>query len=52
MIPATGLNVLAAAWLQFETRDWFSHGTDATRTFTVPRPPGDDWPTGTITVPW
>ena len=51
MIPATGLNVLAAAWLQFETRDWFSHGTDATRPFEVPRPPGDDWPTETMTVP-
>ena len=51
MIPARGLNVLAAAWLQFETRDWFSHGTDATRPFEVPRPPGDDWPTDPIKVP-
>lgn len=51
MIPATGLNVLAAAWLQFETRDWFSHGTDATCPFEVPRPPGDDWPTDPITLP-
>jgi hypothetical protein len=25
-IPATALNVLAAAWLQFEVHDWFSHG--------------------------
>jgi Animal haem peroxidase len=24
--PATTLNVLAAAWLQFMIRDWFSHG--------------------------
>ena len=51
MIPAPGLNVLAAAWLQFETRDWFSHGTDATCPFEVPRPPGDDWPTDPIMVP-
>ncbi len=51
MIPAPTLNVLAAAWLQFETRDWFSHGTDATRCFAVPRPPGDDWPTDPMTVP-
>ena len=51
MIPARGLNVLAAAWLQFETRDWFSHGTDAERPFEVPRPPGDDWPTDPIEVP-
>jgi hypothetical protein len=51
MIPAPTLNVLAAAWLQFETRDWFSHGTDPARAFEVPRPPGDDWPTDPITVP-
>jgi hypothetical protein len=25
-IAATSLNVLAAAWLQFEVHDWFSHG--------------------------
>ncbi|HVK36619.1 MAG TPA: peroxidase family protein, partial [Microlunatus sp.] len=51
MLPARGLNVLAAAWLQFETRDWFSHGTDAERPFEVPRPTGDDWPTDPIEVP-
>jgi hypothetical protein len=26
--PATTLNVLAAAWIQFEVHDWFSHGKD------------------------
>jgi Animal haem peroxidase len=26
--PATTLNVLAAAWIQFEIHDWFSHGKD------------------------
>jgi heme peroxidase len=25
-IPATTLNLLAGAWLQFEVHDWFSHG--------------------------
>lgn len=25
LIPATGANVLVAAWLQFEVHDWFSH---------------------------
>ena len=25
-IPATSLNLLAAAWIQFMVRDWFSHG--------------------------
>ncbi|MFD3037723.1 peroxidase family protein [Mycolicibacterium senegalense] len=50
--PATTLNVLAGAWLQFETRDWFSHGTDANRMLEIPRPDGDDeWPEDTIKVP-
>src|SRR4051794_9355757 len=43
-MPATSLNVLAAAWLQFETPDWFSHGTDMAHPIRVPRPAGDDWP--------
>ena len=25
-IPARSLNLLAAAWIQFQTHDWFSHG--------------------------
>src|SRR5205823_1561428 len=25
--PARTLNMLAAAWIQFMTRDWFTHGT-------------------------
>jgi Animal haem peroxidase len=41
--PATTLNLLAAAWIQFEVHDWFSHG-DATDTWDVPLEPGDDWP--------
>src|SRR3954453_24053387 len=38
--PATTLNILAAAWLQFQVRDWFSHGTDPDRTIEVPPAPG------------
>jgi hypothetical protein len=34
-LPATGLNTLAAAWLQFEVHDWFSHGKPLTT---------DKWP--------
>ncbi|OBA92850.1 peroxidase family protein [Mycolicibacterium fortuitum] len=49
--PATTLNVLAAAWLQFETRDWFSHGSDPERMLEIPRPPEDEWPEDTIKVP-
>ena len=49
--PATTLNILAAAWLQFQTRDWFSHGTDTDRMIEVPRPPGDDWAEDPIRIP-
>ena len=49
--PATTLNVLAAAWLQFETRDWFSHESDTTRPILLPRPPGDDWPEDPMRLP-
>ncbi|KAI4266536.1 MAG: hypothetical protein LQ337_008770 [Flavoplaca oasis] len=27
-IPATSLNLLAAAWIQFQTHDWFAHESD------------------------
>ncbi len=43
-IPVPSLNLLAAAWLQFMTHDWFSHGTnDANRLINVPLPEGDAW---------
>ena len=29
-IPATTLNLLAGAWIQFEVHDWFSHGKNET----------------------
>jgi Animal haem peroxidase len=44
-IPATTLNLLAAAWIQFETHNWFSHGQPVPgNEFKIPLPPGDDWP--------
>lgn len=44
-IPATTLNILAAAWLQFEVHDWFSHGTNETNDpFILPVEEGDLWP--------
>jgi len=44
-IPASTLNLLAAAWIQFEIHNWFSHGTPETgHEFKVPLPLGDDWP--------
>ncbi len=51
MIPAPSLNVIAAAWIQFQTRDWLSHGTDTERSFRVPRPDGDPWPDPELVVP-
>jgi hypothetical protein len=44
-VPATSLNVLAAAWIQFMTRDWFSHGdNDRDEPHKVPVPNADRWP--------
>ena len=43
-IPAASLNVLAAAWIQFENHDWFSHGDPSpTDMIDVPLPKGDKW---------
>jgi hypothetical protein len=50
--PATSLNVLAAAWIQFENHDWFSHGDNSpTESVIVSLPPGDDWAEPEMTVP-
>jgi hypothetical protein len=49
--PATSLNVLAAVWLQFETRDWFSHESDMNHPILLPRPPGDDWDEDPMRLP-
>jgi hypothetical protein len=43
-IPATTLNVLAGAWLQFEVHDWFSHGVNVSdRPFELELAEDDDW---------
>jgi Animal haem peroxidase len=43
-VPATTLNVLAAAWLQFMIHDWFSHGKSPTENpWQLPLKEGDDW---------
>lgn len=47
-IPATTLNVLAAAWLQFEIHDWFSHASDPNQRYT--RPPLDGDPSGELVI--
>ena len=43
-IPAPSLNYLAAAWIQFETHDWFNHGEPvAEQPFEVPLADDDPW---------
>jgi hypothetical protein len=44
-IPERRLNLLAAAWIQFETHNWFSHGVPAPgNEFKIPLQKSDDWP--------
>lgn len=44
-VPATTLNLLAAAWIQFQTHDWFSHGDNQQEhKFEIPLEEGDPWP--------
>ncbi|MGY1794910.1 peroxidase family protein [Geodermatophilus sp. SYSU D00525] len=50
--PAETVNTLAAAWLQFMIRDWFSHGqADTSRLVEIPLEPGDDWWEDPIRIP-
>ncbi len=42
--PATTLNLLAAAWIQFEVHDWFAHGSLTTQPWVVPLRDDDPWP--------
>ena len=43
--PAITLNLLAASWLQFQIRDWFSHGSSIKDDpWMIPLPPNDTWP--------
>jgi Animal haem peroxidase len=50
-IPATTLNMLAGAWVQFEVHDWFSHGrNEAEDPFVLPVEPGDQWPRESVVI--
>ena len=43
-IPAPTLNFLAAAWIQFETHDWFNHGEPITdKVFDIALGADDPW---------
>jgi hypothetical protein len=51
-VPATTLNVLAAAWLQFEVHDWFSHGpNEPDEPWLVDLDPTDPWPQHPMLIP-
>ena len=44
-IPATTLNLLAAAWIQFENHDWFEHKNDEIdEKIEIPLEQDDPWP--------
>jgi len=49
--PATILNLLAAAWLQFMVHDWFVHKRSKTDFIDIPTDPGDDWGAASVRVP-
>lgn len=43
-VPATTLNLLAAAWIQFQTHDWFNHGDAGEENqWQLPVADGDPW---------
>ncbi|MFF0492651.1 peroxidase family protein [Nocardia sp. NPDC004068] len=48
--PATTLNLLAAAWIQFEVHDWVSHTDSDAPPWRVPLPDGDPWPDPDMTI--
>lgn len=50
--PATTLNVLAAAWLQFEVHDWFNHGKGSwDAAWQVPLTDDDEWHERPMRIP-
>jgi Animal haem peroxidase len=50
-LPATTVNLLAAAWIQFEVHDWLSHETDAAKPISLALEDDDDWPERPMTIP-
>ncbi len=50
--PATILNLLAAAWIQFMVHDWFVHKRSSLADgVDIPLAPGDDWSDPTMRIP-
>ena len=50
-LPATIVNLLAAAWIQFMVHDWFVHKRSTTEFAEIPLVPGDDWSDPSLKVP-
>ena len=51
-LPATTLNVLAAAWIQFEVHDWFSHGKNEDENpWELALAEDDEWPERPMAIP-
>jgi hypothetical protein len=51
-IPAESLNLLAAAWIQFEVHDWMSHETDPAKPISLELADDDDtWPEPRMEIP-
>jgi len=50
--PATILNLLAAAWIQFMVHDWFVHVRSSKADgIDIPLAPGDDWSDPSLRIP-
>lgn len=50
--PATTLNLLAGAWIQFEVHDWFSHGKNEPKDpWQITLEDDDPWPDHPMTIP-
>jgi Animal haem peroxidase len=50
-LPAESINMLAAAWIQFEVHDWMSHNTDPAKPISLPLDEDDTWPGGAMEIP-
>ena len=50
-VPAFSLNLLAAAWIQFQVHDWFAHAkSEAGDHLKIPLEPDDSWPENPMLV--
>ena len=53
LVPATSVNALVAAWLQWMIRDWFSHGRSPTdNPWQLPLTDDDPWPQPPMRDAW